>query len=35
MNVAAYFERIGLERPGRVVLDAVLLRKLQYAHCTT
>ena len=35
MNVAAYFERIGLERPGAIVPDSALLRKLQYAHCTT
>lgn len=35
MNVAAYFERIGLERPGDIVPDSELLRKLQYAHCTT
>ena len=35
MNVPAYYERIGLERPGRVVPDSGLLRKLQFAHCTT
>jgi N-hydroxyarylamine O-acetyltransferase len=35
MNVATYFERIGLEPPGKIVLDSELLRKLQYAHCTT
>ena len=35
MNVTDYLERIGLERPREIVPDAALLRKLQYAHCTT
>ena len=35
MNVAAYFERIGLMRTGKTVPDSELLRQLQYAHCTT
>lgn len=35
MNVAAYFERIGLAMPRNMVLDSGLLRKIQYAHCTT
>ena len=34
MNVKAYFERIGLEMPERIVPDSELLRKLQFAHCT-
>ncbi len=35
MNVKAYFERIGLEMPEKIVPNSELLRKLQYAHCTT
>ncbi|MGI5869022.1 MAG: arylamine N-acetyltransferase family protein [Kiritimatiellia bacterium] len=35
MNAETYFERIGLEWPKDVVLDSELLRKIQYAHCTT
>ena len=35
MNTAAYFERIGLEPPEYAVPDSGLLRKLQFAHCTT
>lgn len=34
MNVKAYFERIGLEIPEKIVPDSQLLRKLQFAHCT-
>lgn len=35
MNVKAYFQRIGLEMPEKIVPDSALLRKLQFAHCTT
>lgn len=35
MNVKAYFDRIGLEMPEVIVPDSELLRKLQFAHCTT
>lgn len=35
MNVKAYFERIGLEIPEKIVPDSKLLRKLQFAHCTS
>ncbi len=35
MDVAAYLDRIGLEKPENIVPDAGFLRKLQYAHCTT
>lgn len=34
MNVAAYFQRIGLDLPERIVPDSELLRRLQFAHCT-
>ena len=35
MNVEAYFHRIGLEMPEKIVPDSALLRRLQFAHCTT
>lgn len=35
MNLAAYFERISLEWPEMKSPDSELLRKLQYAHCTS
>ena len=35
MNVKAYFDRIGLPVPEKIVPDSELLRKLQFAHCTT
>lgn len=35
MNIKAYFERIGLALPEKIVPDSELLRKLQFAHCTT
>ena len=35
MNIKAYFDRIGLELPEKIVPDSELLRKLQFAHCTT
>lgn len=35
MNVKAYFQRIGLEMPEKIVPDSALLRRLQFAHCTT
>lgn len=35
MNVKEYFDRIGLQMPESVVPDSELLRKLQFAHCTT
>ena len=35
MNVKAYFDRIGLQMPETIVPDSELLRKLQFAHCTT
>lgn len=35
MNVKTYFERIGLEMPEKIVPDSALLRKLQFAHCTS
>ncbi len=35
MNLKAYFDRIGLEMPEKIVPDSELLRKLQFAHCTT
>lgn len=34
-KVAAYFKRIGLEMPDSIVPDSELLKKLEYAHCTT
>lgn len=34
MNVKAYFDRIGLPVPEKIVPDSELLRKLQFAHCT-
>lgn len=34
MNVKAYFDRIGLAMPEKIVPDSELLRKLQFAHCT-
>lgn len=35
MNVKAYFKRIGLKVPEKIVPNSELLRKLQFAHCTT
>ena len=35
MNVKEYFDRIGLQMPETIVPDSELLRKLQFAHCTT
>lgn len=35
MDVNAYFHRIGLEVPEKIVPDSALLRKLHFAHCTT
>ena len=35
MNIKAYFDRIGLEMPEKIVPTSELLRKLQFAHCTT
>ena len=34
-KVKKYFERIGLELPEQIVPDSALLKKLQFAHCTT
>ena len=34
-KVKKYFERIGLELPAQIVPDSALLKKLQFAHCTT
>lgn len=34
-KVEAYFKRIGLEMPENIVPNGALLRKLQFAHCTT
>lgn len=34
-KIKLYFERIGLEMPEKIVPDSALLKKLQYAHCTT
>ena len=34
-KVEAYFRRIGLEMPAKIVPDSELLQKLQFAHCTT
>lgn len=34
-RIAAYFKRIGLEIPAKIVPDSELLKQLQYAHCTT
>ena len=34
MDVNAYFHRLGLEMPGKIVPDSALLRKLHLAHCT-
>lgn len=34
-KIAAYFERIGLEIPEKIVPDSELLKQLQFAHCTT
>ena len=34
-KVKAYFKRIGLEMPETIVPDSALLKKLQFAHCTT
>ena len=34
-KIAAYFKRIGLEMPEMIVPDGELLKKLQFAHCTT
>ena len=34
-KVKAYFDRIGLEMPEHIVCDGALLKKIQYAHCTT
>lgn len=35
MNVKAYFDRIGLPMPDDLTPTSELLRKLQFAHCTT
>lgn len=35
MNIKAYFDRIGLDLPESPVPNSELLRKLQFAHCTT
>ena len=35
LKIAAYFKRIGLELPEKIVPDSALLQKLQYAHCTS
>lgn len=35
MNVKAYFDRIGLEMPADLTPTSELLRKLQFAHCTS
>lgn len=35
MDVAAYFDRMGLALPENRVLDVALLSRIQYAHCTT
>ena len=35
MDVIAYFHRLGLEMPERIVPDSALLRKLHLAHTTT
>ena len=34
MDVNAYFHRLGLEMPEKIVPDSALLRKLHLAHCT-
>ena len=34
-KVEAYFKRIGLEMPEKIVPDSELLQKLQFAHCTS
>ena len=34
MDVNAYFHRLGLEMPKKIVPDSALLRKLHLAHCT-
>ena len=34
-KIAAYFRRIGLDMPEKIVPDGELLKKLQFAHCTT
>lgn len=34
MDVKAYFDRIGLPMPEKLVPDSALLRALQFAHCT-
>ena len=34
-KIEAYFKRIGLEMPEQIVPDSELLRKLQFAHCTS
>lgn len=34
-DLKRYFERIGLDFPDKIIPDSELLRKLQYAHCTT
>ena len=34
-KVKKYCERIGLELPEQIVPDSALLKKLQFAHCTT
>ena len=34
-KVKAYFDRIGLTLPEHIVCDGALLKKIQYAHCTT
>jgi len=34
-KIKAYFKRIGLEMPEKVVPDSALLQKLQFAHCTS
>ena len=33
-KVKAYFKRIGLDHPEKIVPDSELLQKLQFAHCT-
>ena len=35
IKIAAYFKRIGLDMPETIVPDSALLKKLQYAHCST
>ena len=34
-KIKAYFKRIGLEMPEKIVPDSALLKDLQFAHCTT